>query len=289
MGSLYLAKDPAIDRLVVVKTLERACSPAQKQRFIREARASGRLSHPNVVSVFDVGEQDRTPFIVMEYIDGDTLATIIRDRQPIPFRRRLDFVDQLCVGLAYAHDQGVVHRDIKPSNLMLDKAGTLRILDFGIARLDPHDHTTTSSGVIGTPNYMSPEQWEGGVIERRSDVFSVGAVVYELFSFTKAFPGSTPPAVVRAMFGDGPQPLRAICPRVPREFAEIVERMLARRPEDRYDSLHAVREALRRVRAQVNAVDEQPGNETVPVEPPEPSRAPQGRPGVHFLRGRWWP
>src|SRR5262245_57350621 len=125
MGRLYLAQDREIDRRVVIKTLDRDCSAEQKQRFLREARAAGRLNHPNVVSIFDVGEQDRTPFIVMEHIAGGTLATVIQNREPLPFSRRLDLIDQLCAGLAYAHDLGVVHRDIKPSNLMLDRSGTL--------------------------------------------------------------------------------------------------------------------------------------------------------------------
>src|SRR6185436_4717223 len=256
MGRLYLAQDREIDRQVVIKTLDRDCSAEQKQRFLREARAAGRLTHPNVVAIFDVGEQDRTPFIVMEYIVGDTLATIIRNREPLLFGRRLDLVDQLCAGLAYAHDLGVVHRDIKPSNLMLDRTGTLRILDFGIARLDTGDQTQASTSVVGTLNYMSPEQWEGGAVDGRADMFAVGAVMYELFSFTKAFPGNSPPEVLRTMFGDGAKPLRDVCPLAPLSLEKIVTRMLARAPADRYATLHEVREAIAGIRAKVQEIQD---------------------------------
>jgi serine/threonine-protein kinase len=262
MGQLYLAQDREIDRQVVVKTLDRDCNPEQKQRFLREARAAGRLTHPNVVSIFDVGEQDGTPFIVMEYIAGDTLATIIRNREPLLFGRRLDLVDQLCAGLAYAHDLGVVHRDIKPSNLMLDRTGVLRILDFGIARLGTGDQTQAATSVIGTLNYMSPEQWEGGVVDGRADMFAVGAVMYELFSFTKAFPGSTPPEVLRTIFGEGAKPLRQVCPLAPASLEKIVTRMMAKAPADRYATLHDVREAIAGVRAKVQQIQDAGGGLT---------------------------
>jgi serine/threonine-protein kinase len=251
MGRLYLAQDREIDRQVVIKTLDRDCSADQKQRFLREARAAGRLNHRNVVSIFDVGEQDRTPFIVMEHIAGDTLAAVIRNREPLLFSRRLDLIDQLCAGLAYAHDLGVVHRDIKPSNIMLDRSGTLRILDFGIARLDTGEQTQVGTSVVGTLNYMSPEQWEGGTVDGRTDMFAVGAVMYELFSFTKAFPGNAPPEVLRVIFGEGPKPLQDVCPLAPAALVKIVNRMLARSPADRYDTLHEVREAFAGVRALV--------------------------------------
>src|SRR5262245_24495146 len=256
MGRLYLAQDREIDRQVVVKTLDRDCSTEQKQRFLKEARAAGRLTHPNVVAIFDVGEQEQTPFIVMEYIPGDTLATIIRNREPLLFGRRLDLVDQLCAGLAYAHDLGVVHRDIKPSNLILDKTGKLRILDFGIARLGTGDQTQASTSVVGTLNYMSPEQWEGGTVDGRADMFAVGAVMYELFSFTKAFPGHSPPEVLRTIFGDGAKPLRDVCPVAPVALEKIVMRMLAKVPSDRYETRHEVREAIAGVRAKVQEIQD---------------------------------
>jgi len=276
MGRLYLAQDPDIDRRVVVKALEADASQEQKQRFLREARAAGRLNHPNVVSIFDVGEQDRTPFIVMEYIEGETLAGIIRHREPILFTRRLEIIDQLCAGLAYAHDLGVVHRDIKPSNVMIDRTGKLRILDFGIARLDAGEHTQTSAGIIGTLNYMSPEQWEGGTIEGRSDMFSVGAVTYELFSFTRAFPGSTAPEVLRVVFGDGPRPLREVCPLAPPELEAVVARMMARAPADRYQNLHDVREALAGVRPYVQDAPADVVDRTVPMGAVRRPGAPSG-------------
>ena len=155
MGVLYLARDPTIDRRVAIKVAH-VQDAELRQRFLREARATGRLDHRNIVTIFDVGEHGGEPFIAMEYVPGRTLAEIVRERAPLPILPRLRMLRELCDGLAYAHAQGVVHRDVKPANLMVrDDSGALTILDFGIARLAD---TLTGDGVmIGTPNYMAPE------------------------------------------------------------------------------------------------------------------------------------
>jgi serine/threonine protein kinase len=187
MGSLYLARDPTIDRLIAIKLLqERFDDEAARERFAREARATGGLRHPNIVTVFDVGEHDKRPFIAMEYVPGETLAQLLRRRAPLSINERLAILEDLCAGLHFAHSAGIVHRDIKPANVMLDVSGTLKILDFGLARAS--DSGITKSGdQLGTLNYMSPEQVVGGHLDHRSDVYAVGAVAYELMSRRKAF------------------------------------------------------------------------------------------------------
>jgi eukaryotic-like serine/threonine-protein kinase len=160
MGSLYLARDPDIDRLVAIKQLrDDVESDELRERFRREARSVGRLRHQNIVIVFDVGEDEGRPFIAMEYIEGQTLSGIIREKQPIPMDRKLQWIEQLCDGLAYAHRANIVHRDIKPANLMIDNDQTLKILDFGIARFGHAASTgmTQSGTLMGTINYTAPE------------------------------------------------------------------------------------------------------------------------------------
>ena len=192
MGAVYLARDPAIDRPVAIKLLREGFAGGQaRERFLREAQAIGRLHHPNIVTVFDFGEHDGEPFIAMEYVEGRTLAQLAA-RHEVTRSRALKLVDELCAGLHYAHRAGIVHRDIKPANIMVDADGTVRILDFGLARgiaVGASFSGTESGVVVGTLNYMSPEQLAAGNIDHRSDIFAVGAVFYELLSGRQAFPG----------------------------------------------------------------------------------------------------
>src|SRR5688572_16129614 len=168
MGSVYLARDAQLDRLVAIKLLKDDYSDDAelRQRFHREARSIARLRHPNIVTVFDVGEHEGRPFMAMEYIAGDTLTVWLRRSPPPPLPRRLALVEELCAGLAHAHEAGMVHRDIKPNNLMVDADGVLKILDFGIARA-PDTGITQAGMMIGSLNYMSPEQVTGRSEERR--------------------------------------------------------------------------------------------------------------------------
>ena len=190
MGRLYLAVDPVLGRRLAIKLIRDEVEDVDvRARFMQEARAAGGLKHPNIVTVFDAGDHEGHPFIAMEYVSGDTLAELIRRAQPVPLTTKLYLVEQLCRGLACAHRDGLVHRDIKPANLMVDEEQTLKILDFGIARVA--ESNLTSTGVaIGTINYMSPEQVTGNTVDYRSDVFSVGVVFHELLSYRRAFPGT---------------------------------------------------------------------------------------------------
>jgi serine/threonine-protein kinase len=173
MGTLYLAWDPKLDRHVAIKVLTDD-NDDLRERFSREARSAARLHHPNIVTIFDVGEYDGQPFIAMEYIQGETLATLIKERAPLPTVRRLEIIEQLADGLAFAHRIGIIHRDVKPANIMITRDGAVKILDFGIARIGSSSSMTMTGMLIGTLSYMSPEQGAGRPADNRSDVFAVG-------------------------------------------------------------------------------------------------------------------
>ena len=190
MGTVYRAHDPQIGRTIAIKVLL-VNDEELRARFRQEVRTAGTLTHPNIVAIHDYGEANGLPFIVMEYVEGRTLAEVLRDPTPFPLADKIRLMQQLCAALDYAHARGVVHRDIKPANLMLNRHGEMKVVDFGIAKVNDGDLTRTGS-VLGTLTYMSPEQVDGGVIDRRSDVFSVGVVLYELVSTYRAFQGETP-------------------------------------------------------------------------------------------------
>src|SRR5215207_4528986 len=190
MGELYLASDPLLDRLVAIKVLRTGFDSAElRERFAREARSAARLTHVNIVTIYDVGVHEGQPFLAMEYVRGETLLQKVRRQKELSLGTRLQYVEELCAGLAHAHEAGIIHRDIKPANLIVAPSGTLKILDFGLARLADSSSMTQSGTVMGTLNYMSPEQITGQPLDRRSDMFAVGAVFYELLSYQQAFPG----------------------------------------------------------------------------------------------------
>ena len=272
MGVLYLARDPTIDRRVAIKVAH-VQDAELRQRFLREARATGRLDHRNIVTIFDVGEHGGEPFIAMEYVPGRTLAEIVRERAPLPIPPRLRMLRELCEGLAYAHAQGVVHRDVKPANLMVrDDSGALTILDFGIARLA--DTLTTGDGrMIGTPSYMAPEQIVGGGVDHRCDIFAVGLVCYELLSYRRAFGGDTPTAVTYRIVHEEPTPLRELVPDLPESLLTLVERAIVKRVGDRFQQMS---EVLAELDAAIAGVDEKDGREPestilLPREAPKPA------------------
>ena len=242
MGAVNLARDPLLDRPIAIKLLpEPFDTTEQRQRFSREARAAARLTHPNIVTIYDVGEHDGCPFIAMEFVPGETLAEHI-SRQTLPIERRLWLTEQLCDGLAHAHRAGIVHRDIKPANLMLTPEGVLKIVDFGIARLvdvRSSDLTQTNT-ILGSVNYMSPEQF-GGDADHRSDIFAVGAVFYELLSGRKAFPGTVRDGVIQRILVGAPDPLRQVCPGLDERIIEIVARALHKSAPDRYPDLETMK------------------------------------------------
>jgi serine/threonine-protein kinase len=239
-GNVYLARDPGIDRLVAIKLLREGCEdPAQRERVVREARSAGRLRHPNIVTVFDVGDQGDELFITMEFVQGVTLHDLIRRPAPLPLVRKLRLMDELCAGLQYAHRAGLIHGDIKPRNLMMDEDGALKILDFGIPR-------------VGPSAYTSPEQIGGHVVDARADMFSAGAVFYELLSHRCAFAGDTESDVLRMIASGRPEPLETIQPDLDGRLISIVNRCLEKMPTHRYPDMAAVREELAVVRQRVD-------------------------------------
>jgi serine/threonine-protein kinase len=271
MGSLFLALDPMLERQLAIKLL-RDDNDELRERFAREARAVARLRHRNIVTIFDVGEQDGHPFIAMEYIQGQTLAELIRAGS-LDTSRKLRLVEELCDGLGFAHKAGIVHRDVKPANVMVERDGPVKILDFGIARI-AESGMTQAGMLIGTLNYMSPEQVAGRVVDSRSDIFAVGAVLYELLSGRQAFPGGLQNGILNRILHEEPPPLRELLPSIDDEIVDVVERALAKDPQARYQDLAAMRRDLERVRQRSEGVT-QPGADAETILIQESARAAQ--------------
>jgi len=265
MGVVYLARDPAIDRLVAIKLLREGFDdPELRERFLREARSAGRLNQPNIVTIFDVGNHDDQPFITMEYLRGETLHALIQRRAALSLLHKLQLMDDLCAGLQYAHRNGIIHRDIKPKNLILDDDGVLKILDFGIARIGGSGMTQLGA-MMGTVNYMAPEQMSGTPIDARADIFSAGAVFYELLSYERAFPGDYRTVVERVLSDARFTPLDAVDAAVPARLVATVHRCMARRPDDRFVDMAAVRHELQAVREHVAAAGQDSGATLAPT------------------------
>src|SRR5438552_3211051 len=186
MGVVYRATDPHIGRTVAIKLLHVA-DDALRARFLKEVQFLGTLNHPNIVTIYDCGEHGDQPFIVMEYVDGVTLDDYVRGQITPDVSTKLRLVRELCSALEYAHQRAIIHRDVKPANLMVNHDGVLKVLDFGVARIG-EAQATQAGTVVGTVNYMSPEQIEGRTVDKRSDIFSVGLVIYEVFALRQAFP-----------------------------------------------------------------------------------------------------
>jgi len=251
MGSLYLARDPAIGRLVAIKLLKEGFDDAAaRERFAREARSAGRLHHPNIVTVFDVGEHGDRPFIAMEFVTGETLAQLIRRRAVGRLWEKLAILEAICAALHYAHGASIVHRDIKPANVMLDESGTVKILDFGIARGGGID-ITRAGDVVGTLNYMSPEQLAGDEVDHRTDIYSVGALAYELITDQMSFPGTIPTGVLVKILNSSPAPIASLVPGIDPDIPAIIERAMAKQPQARYQDLESLRQDLVVVRTRL--------------------------------------
>jgi len=241
MGTVYRAHDPKIDRVVAIKTISIQGVAADeeneyRQRFVSEARAAGKLSHPGVVTIYDVGEQEgtQTPYIVMEYIEGRTLETLISSPAR-PVSVTLDLVKQVAEALDYAHSQGIVHRDIKPANIIVTPNGRAKITDFGIAKFAV-TQLTTPGEAIGTPSYMSPEQIAGDPLDGRSDLFSLGIILYFMLVGQKPFNGEHATTVMFNITYKEPLPLTQLNPLLDPQLNRIIERALAKRPADRYQN-----------------------------------------------------
>ncbi len=242
MGVVYRAIDPLIEREVALKTLH-AELPADvidevRVRFLREARSAGRLNHPNIVTIFDVGEEGGAAYIAMELLEGPSLHQMLKERQRIPFHTAADIIAQVADALHHAHQFSIVHRDVKPANVVVAPSGRAKLTDFGVAYVPASDVTQTGSA-LGSPRYMAPEQVLGQPIDARADVFSLGVVLYELLTRRTPFewPGDTTVfALMQRIAGEPHPPLRQIDPEIPAGFDRIMDRALAKRPQDRYQS-----------------------------------------------------
>jgi serine/threonine protein kinase len=244
MGSVYLARDPALGRLIAIKLIrDGGDDPERRERFAREARSAAQLSHTNIVTIYDVGEHEGQPYIAMEFVPGESLAAIIARRAERPMHWNLTVMERLCAGLSHAHRAGIVHRDIKPANVMITPDGALKILDFGIARRTDSD-VTHSATVLGTLNYMSPEQLSGERVDARSDIFALGAVFYEILSHQQAFPGTVQDGVLRRILEASPRPLRELCPALAPELIAVVEQALEKDPVRRQPDVDAIQRVL---------------------------------------------
>ena len=281
MGSVYVAHDPVLGRLVAIKVFTGDLElPDLHERFSREARAAAVLSHPNIVTVHDFGEYESKPYIVMEYVAGETLAAVIRRRAPALFADKLRWMEELCAGAGYAHQMQVLHRDIKPSNLVIDRSGHLKILDFGIARL--FGIASDQSALVGTPAYMSPEQIAGSPVDQRSDQFSIGAVFYELLTYTRAFPGDTPQTIMHRVLHEDPVPLHQLVPEAPSDVIAIVEQTLKKNAAERFPDSETLSAALARVRGTLtSSPPATPAIAPEPETPPSPSSQDRGSASAH--------
>ena len=233
MGVVYRGLDNAVGREVAIKTITEA-NEELRHRFMLEAR-SGILNHPNIVTVYDFGEQDGNPFIVMEYLPGDSLENLLKAGRQFSLIEKLEMIRQLCSGLGYAHSKGVIHRDIKPANMMVQPDGNIKIVDFGVARLENRSGHTQAGMVIGTFHYISPERLLGKSTDGRADIWSAGIILYLLLTGRLPFPGDDP-ATLHRVVREHHEPVTSIVPGYPASLDNLLDRALAKDPIDRYET-----------------------------------------------------
>ena len=245
MGAVYKARDPLIDRLVALKTITGGSSAQSNllDRFYQEARSAGALQHPNIVTIYELGHEKNTPFIAMEYLQGDSLDRIIEQKPVLPLSVKLGYIVRVCDALAYAHQHNVIHRDIKPANIMVTKEGVVKVVDFGIARLTDMSMTQPNM-MIGSRAYMSPQLYKGERADARSDIWAVGVTLYELLGYRRPFVGDSEAELMFHIIYENPEDLKSLSPECTDELLPIVNKMLAKKAEDRYQSMEDVLHAL---------------------------------------------
>ncbi len=277
MANVYLAEDQELGRRVAIKILnDRHANDEQfVERFRREAKNAAALSHPNIVSIYDRGEAEGTYYIAMEYLDGRSLKELIVSRGPAPVNVAVEYARQILSALRFAHRHGIVHRDIKPHNVLVDNEGRVKVTDFGIARAGTSQMTEAGS-IVGTAQYLSPEQARGTDVDQRSDLYSLGVVLYELLTGETPFEGDTPVEIAMKHLSATPEPPSALRPGVPRELDWVVMRALAKDPEDRFQSAEEMDADLERVArgAPVAAATEEGATQVIRRPPPALAGAP---------------
>ncbi len=293
MGMVFQAEDTQLQRVVALKVIlpEFAANPAARERFLREARAGAALKNDHIVTIYQVGLDRDVPFLAMEFLQGQSLETRLESGEALPIREVLRIGREVAAGLAAAHEQGLIHRDIKPANIWLEApAGRVKLLDFGLARTaGSRSNLTQTSRVIGTPEFMSPEQARGLELDPRSDLFSVGVVLYTMCTGQKPFQGSTVMAVLTALAVDAPRPIQDLNPHTPLPLVELVARLLEKEPAHRPASAQEVQQTLEAVAAGVPALTttelQHAATRPVPVVQPASPNATTGQPaGVRHSR-----
>ena len=235
-GHVYCALDPVVNRQVAIKVLISAEDPDVLGRFRAEAAAAGGLRHKNVVTIYDYGEQDGIPYLVMEYLQGETLQQFLQGGRRLSLLEKLDIMSQTAEGLHCAHQNGIIHRDVKPSNVMVLRDGTVKIMDFGIARALQSDTTrrTRTGFLIGTLSYMCPEQFQGGTADALADIWAYGVIYYELVTGVHPFQASDPATLMYRINSVEPQPILTLLPECPPALAAVIHKSLAKHRELRY-------------------------------------------------------
>jgi serine/threonine protein kinase len=252
MGEVYLAEDLKLERKVAIKFLPQHLTKNKEnvERFEREAKAAASLNHPNIVTIYEIageddpGSADKQTFIVMEYVEGQTLRELLIENLKLKIEDSLDITFQLCAGLSEAHQAGIVHRDIKPENILIDQKDNVKILDFGLAKLKGVSNLTKDSSTLGTIRYMSPEQVRGEEVDQRSDIWSVAVVFYELITGQVPFKGDYDQAILYAILNDKPGPILSRKDLVNSQLESIINKALMKEPDKRYQNIEQFRQEL---------------------------------------------
>jgi serine/threonine-protein kinase len=274
MGVVYKAADPMLNRTVAIKTINMAADPEERaeyeKRFYQEAKAAGGLSHPNIVTIYDIGHAGDLVYMAMEFVAGNELKSLLASRLVEP-QDALDIGAQVAEGLAYAHDRGIVHRDVKPANIMVVRGGPAKIMDFGIARMRQSDVKTQTGMLLGSPRYMAPEQLLGGAVDHRCDIFALGTVIYEMAVGVAPFSGDDITQVMFQIVNAAPPAPSAVHPRLPRMLDQVLARALAKTPDARYQDARALAADLRACAAQLAAAapprasEDEDATQTLPI------------------------
>src|SRR5215467_4803055 len=273
MGVVYRANDPMLNRMVAIKTIntEEAGHEGMAEyeaRFYTEAKAAGGLNHPNIIIIYDIGKSGHLVYMAMEYIHGKELREMLADGKPLAVAQAVDIAAQVAEGLAYAHQHQVVHRDIKPANIMITPEGRAKIADFGIARMRSSETRTQTGVILGSPKYISPEQVVGKRADHRSDIFSLGVILYECITGGTPFNGEGLSALMYQITNHDPSPPSSSNAQVPVMLDYIIAKVLAKAPEARYQSAADFANDLRECKAQMLSGQPAPGAGLVTTKPP---------------------
>jgi eukaryotic-like serine/threonine-protein kinase len=291
MGVVYKARDPMLDRVVAIKTINLTLPKEElveyEARFYQEAKAAGGLSHRNIVTIHDIGRSDRVAYMAMEFLEGKELRRLMQSRVPIQIAHALDMGAQVAEGLQFAHDRQIIHRDIKPANIMVLNDGLVKITDFGIARMRTNEVKTVTGMILGSPKYMSPEQVSGKRADTRSDIFSLGVVLYEMLTGTSPFVADNIHGVMYQTMNFNPPAPRTLNPELPDVLNFIIAKALAKNLDDRYqkakDLAHDLRQALSALSGESTALRITAEPVLAPfVEPDSPMTRQEDRQGPSF-------